>query len=402
MELISIWPPLPIVITNLFDALIPEDYDFDAAIAYHNRICEINFINLTSSQLERLASAMAIHVQFPALIDLRLQYDGLGPAPVLPDGFLSGPVPHLQTLELDCIAFPGLPKLLLSATHLVSLTLFNIPDSGYFSPETMVTNLAMLTNLKSLIIEFVSPLSRLDPGNRRTPPTTRTVLPALTRFQFQGISEFLEDVVARIDVPLLDSIWITFFNQLRSDIPQLAQFMRRMTRFPTLNETHVDFYFDLDFFYCGVQVGSLPPTRTLDDKSKLRFICEESGGLLSSLAQVCTSFFPSIYMVEHLYFHDLPPPWHYDAENNMPWLEILHPFTAVKNLYLSREFARFFAPALQDLVGERVIEMLPALESLSLEDPQPSGPVQEAIEQFVAARQLSGHPVAVSRWKRAF
>jgi hypothetical protein len=33
-----------------------------------------------------------------------------------------------------------------------------------------------------------------------------------------------------------------------------------------------------------------------------------------------------------------------------------------------------------------------------LEELKPSGPVQEAIGQFVAARQLLGHPVAVSRW----
>ena len=30
----------------------------------------------------------------------------------------------------------------------------------------------------------------------------------------------------------------------------------------------------------------------------------------------------------------------------------------------------------------------------------PSGPVQEAIEQFVAARQLAGHSLAISRWER--
>ena len=36
--------------------------------------------------------------------------------------------------------------------------------------------------------------------------------------------------MARIDAPLLDSISITFDHLLISDIPQLAQFMRRTTR----------------------------------------------------------------------------------------------------------------------------------------------------------------------------
>ena len=114
------------------------------------------------------------------------------PAPALPDGFLGGSAPRLQSLELDSIPFPALPKLLLSATDLVHLTLWNIPHSGYISPEAIVTGLAVLANLKSLTIEFESPLSRPDRESRRPPPPTRTVLPALTRFEFQGVSEYLE------------------------------------------------------------------------------------------------------------------------------------------------------------------------------------------------------------------
>jgi hypothetical protein len=83
----------------------------------------------------------------------------------------------------------------------------------------------------------------------------------------------------------------------------------------------------------------------------------------------------------------------------MEWLEIFRPFTAVKNLYVIKGLAHHIAPALQDLVGERVTDVLPALESLFFEGLLPSGPVQEAIGRFVAARQLLGRPVAVSRWK---
>jgi hypothetical protein len=46
-------------------------------------------------------------------------------------------------IELDGIPFPGLPKLLLSATHLVQLVLTNIPHSGYFSPEAIVAPLSL-------------------------------------------------------------------------------------------------------------------------------------------------------------------------------------------------------------------------------------------------------------------
>ena len=41
------------------------------------------------------------------------------------------------------------------------------------------------------------------------------------------------------------------------------------------------------------------------------------------------------------------------------------------------------------------MEVLPALEDIFLDWPEPSGPVQEAIGGFVTARQLSDHPVAI-------
>ena len=66
----------------------------------------------------------------------------------------------LQDLYLTRIEFPGLPKLLLSVTHLVRLTLWDIPHSGYFSPEAMVTCLSVLTRLEKL---------RIDCCVRRTP-----------------------------------------------------------------------------------------------------------------------------------------------------------------------------------------------------------------------------------------
>ena len=394
VELIGIWPPFPIIIRTLELWPMPKDYDFDAALVHHNRVREIYLCYLTRLQLQRLVSAM--QEQFPSLTHLMLGLvdDGY-PAPELPDGFLGGSAPRLKSLELFFIGFPALPKFLLSATHLVHLTLIYHPLCGYVSPEAIVTGLAALTNLKSLIIVFYPVLSLPNPESRHLPPRIRTVLPALTRFEFQGLSEYVEDLVARIDAPLLDSIGITIFHELTFDIPQLAQLMRRTTRFQALNEIHVDFFLNVNFNQCVVQIETQLSTKTFDDKSTLTILHRESDGLLLSLAQVFTSFIPSIYMVEHLYLYGRPQ-WLDDAEG-IQWLEFFRPFTAVKNLHISQYFARFFALALQDLVGERAADVLPALESILLED---ADPVSEAIGPFVAARQLSGHPVAVSRWNR--
>jgi hypothetical protein len=91
--------------------------------------------------------------------------------------------------------------------------------------------------------------------------------------------------------------------------------------------------------------------------------------------------------------------WRDDIESSQ-WLELLHPFTAVKDLYLSQEFVPRIAPALQELVEGRAMEVLPAPQNLFLEVLQLSEPVEKAVGRLVAARQLSGHPIAVSPWNR--
>jgi hypothetical protein len=65
----------------------------------------------------------------------------------------------------------------------------------------------------------------------------------------------------------------------------------------------------------------------------------------------------------------------------MLWLELLHPFVALKNLYVSKKFVPHIAPTLQDLVGGRSTEVLPTLENIFLEGFQPLGPVTAASDE---------------------
>jgi hypothetical protein len=71
---------------------------------------------------------------------------------------------------------------------------------------------------------------------------------------------------------------------------------------------------------------------------------------------------------------------------------------AVKNFHISEKIVPFIAPALQELVGERVTAALPALECVFLDELRASGPVMDAIRPFVATRQLSTHPIVASYW----
>ena len=390
-EMLTIWPPLPIIIRGHYHSAYNED-NIISALEHPDRVCQVELSGVPSSLLENLLPAM--QEPFPALTYLRLVTKN-NTAPAIPGSFLGGFAPHLGTLWLKGIPipFPGLRKLLSSTTNLTVLYLDKIPHSGYFSPEAMVTCLSALTRLQTLEVGFESPQSRPYRENRRLPPLTRTLLPSLYELLFTGVSEYLEDLVARIDTPLLSCLDMTLFHQLIFDTPQLAQFLSRSSprqKDEAPDEAHMIFS-DSD-----AKVSLFGPFQCGPES---RISCRQLDWQLSAIAQVCSSSFShaSISTVEHLHIledGDLHSRWEDDVENGQ-WLELLHPFTAVKSLFLSQKVAARIAPALQELVGERANEVLPTLQNIFMEGLGSSGVVPEGIGQFVTARHLSSHPIAV-------
>ena len=399
---LAVWPHLPIFVQQRQYGLPGGDSDnIVAALEHHDRVCEIDLFDISSSHLEKALAAMQ-GVPFPALTRLeicrKLEDDGTTPPPVVLDSFMDGSAPRLRYLDLTRVPFPGLPRLLLSVTHLVYLYLWKTPHSGYISPDAMVRCLSALTSLESLSLEFESPRSRPNQQRRHLPSPARTVLPSLTCFIFKGVSVYLEDFVTRFDAPRLDNLQITFFHQLIFDNPQLVQFITRTPNLKAPVEARV--VFSSGF----VQVTLTRAGETSPNGLGLGFTCGQSDWQLSSLAQVFSSSIPQalISTVGQLFIYEsgfLQPRWQGDIEESQ-WLDVLNPFTAVKDLYLSQIFVPRIAPTLQELVGERVAGVLPALQCLFLEKLHPSGTIQEEIVKFVDARQLAEHPVAISLWEK--
>jgi hypothetical protein len=206
----------------------------------------------------------------------------------------------------------------------------------------------------------------------------------------------LEQLVARIDTPRLEAFYITFFNQIVFDAPKTTQFISRTPSLGARVEARLAFGNDVAEVRLSSQTSKF-------EQILVKIPCKEFDWQISSLEQVCTSSLPLLSKLEDLYIFEetnSPPNWKDNIEN-MLWLELLCPFTTVKNLYLSENFAQRIAPALEELVGDRATEVLPALQNLFLEGLQPSGPVQEGMAKFTATRQLSGHPITVSLWERA-
>ena len=401
-ETLDIWPPLPLIIRDFGIPSRPvtsAGVDNTIAVVEHNdRVCQIELINFTSSRLGQFTDSAAMQKPFPELTGLRLAvYKDDRPGSILPDSFLGGITPRLRSFDLRGVPFPGLWKLLLSATHLVDLDLDYIPRSGYITPEAMATTLSALTSLEYLRLAFRYPRPRPALESRRPPPPplTRSILPSLTVIRFKGASEYLEVILARIDAPQIEDLSITFFNQIIFDTPQLFQFIRRRPTLRALEKGRIAFLSKAIIFDFRSQTS-------FHDVLSVHMRCAVPEWQLSSLEQVCTSSLPPISTLEDLYIlenrGDEDPRWQDDFEDTL-WLDLLRSFVALKNLYLSKEFVPRIAPALQALVGGSTTEVLPTLENIFLEGFQPSGPLLKGIEKFVAARQLTSHPVAVSRWE---
>ncbi len=408
---LDVWPALPLIVKG--SMTLASTDNVIATLGQSSRVYQVDLWNLAGWQLEQVLAAM--QVPFQELTAIWLQSDG--ETPVIPDSFLGGSAPpRLRIFRLSGLPFPALPNLLLSANHLLTLELINIPHSGYISPEAMVALLSALSSLGYLYLGFQSPQSRPDLESRSLPPPKRSILPALDEFYFKGVTKYLEEFVTRIDTPQLDEIHITFFNQIDFDCPRLAQPIDCTPALRACDEAHLQFddsTASVKLRYRtskprhrtskstdGVELR-IPTSKSGFGNLQISISCGEPDWQLSSIEQICNSSLHLLATVEDLYIEHryLKLVWKNDAIENNLWLELFVPFTAVENLYLSKVFAQDIAASLQELVEGRITEVLPSLRNIFVEGLESLGPFQENIGQFVAARQLSDHPIAISVWE---
>src|SRR5712671_178617 len=378
---LNIWPPFPIAVCYpkrvrhrvfTFSGRVHKEEELEnviAALENHDRITSILLTDWSGLALKRFVEVML--QPFVALTYLHL-HSVKKPTLVLPEAFLGGSASRLRSFDLHGIAFPSLPNFIFSS-NLVYLSLDKIPTSGYISPEAIAAFLAPLSNLKTFFIGFSSPRPR--PSHPIPPPLARVVLPALTSLSFQGVSEYLEDLISRIDTPALDSVDIHFFMDLDFHTPQLNQLISemisRVERFGRPNSAAL--LFGETTVEIEIQSG---------DQAFLSFAihCDRLDYQVSSMTQVCRKLSPYLSFVEKLDMMPLPETA-LALQNDMDstqWLELFHPFIAIQSLCVTKKLVPLVAPALQDLTGDGAKEIFPALSDLHLDGLEPSGSLREA------------------------
>ena len=369
--------PFPIIVS--FPDHYFQDGDADnlvAALEHRDRVQVVN-INILPSLFERLVTAM--QEPFPALTRLQLESDPFVASPLLPDTFLGGSAPHLQTIYMAGISFPAAPTLLSSARDLVYVDLRDIPESGFILPEAMVASLAALSKLESLTFGFERGMSYHD--RMRLPSITRTVIPALTKFSFDGLFEYLEDFVALIDAPQLNYLHIRYLDEdarIDYQIPQLCKFIVRSEKLNFSRSRFRHAHLTAEPFIATVEL--LDGGRSSFRLSILEDAIGQAVNQLSALlTDVNRLFIDSTGEIQTMGIY-------------IRWLEVFRPFTAVKALSIDDELSSNILPALKSITSERATEVLPVLNLLRIKG---GVELMKSMKTFVAARQNVGRLVTI-------
>ncbi|KAH9172534.1 hypothetical protein EDB89DRAFT_888122 [Lactarius sanguifluus] len=307
---------------------------------------------------------------------------------VLPRTFLA---PNLCHLALLGINLPKRLRFLFSTVSLVTLTFTNIRASGYFHPRLLAARLQFLSQLERLSIGFSIPIPRpraeTELLDKRGMPVT---LPNLKHLTFQGVSAYLECLVAQISAPHLKRLEITLFNQIAFSLPHLSHFTNIIEAFK-LPAATVFFGSEVTIamdHYITQQYGA-PFT--------LRVRCNELDWQVDCAAQICSALMPALFGVEELglRFHEqtLPTEWQNGEIDGTTWHELLRAFVGARQLRLCVALSQELSHALQvGYVGSEP-GLLPSLWEIVSESHRHA---RDLFSSFIDARRIAGRPVAIT------
>ena len=385
LETLSLWPALPIVVqyggSLVSNPPVPEDEDnVMAALKQSNRVDSIS-LTVTKPLLKRLSAIRRTFSELENLVLLCGDDIPLTVSSKLSSAFRWGP--RLRNLHLSRVAIPALPRLLFLSTALVDLQLHEISNVGYITPEAFASALSGMSHLQILSLHFLSSAPYPD-FVRLPPPSERATLLSLRKLKYQGTSEYLDSLAARIDAPQLGNIGITF-QPPPMERPQFGEFINRIG----MQKYHrrADILFSQNTASISfTQPDSLTCLR-------LQVSCESFSLQLDVMTRICAGLYSFRCGIEHLRLCAAPANgYHYRWEN------LLNLFRGTKWAYVTPGILTDIIHALQHpgYPGMKEGEsLLPVLHKLCIQNPNTTPSVQKAVLSFMHSRLLSGHVIAV-------
>ena len=300
--------------------------------------------------------------------------------------------PNLRYLSLGGFALPIGSRLLANAVGLVTLHLVMVHPSTYFHPNTLLQWISLMPYLETLIIRFDSsiPNRELERQLTHTPIIAPIMLPNLHRFEFQGVSAYMEALVHRITAPRLERFNINFFNQLTFFVPHLLQFIAVAENLRS-GEVVLSFY---DKF---ATAGIFPIAGNAEYSLGMVVKCCHLDWQISSMAQISNLLSQMFFAAERLFLrhnaHSSSSEEH-DEVDHTEWRKLLRPFSNVKTLWIEEGLVKDFSRSLKLEDGALSLELLPELQELTYTGSNDTG---DALTSFIDARRDAGRPITVVR-----
>ena len=249
----------------------------------------------------------------------------------------------------------------------------------------MVSCLATLPNLNTFIIKFKLSTSR--PRLTSPPPPAHDVLPSLTHFDFTGSGKYLEDLVVRINDPLLHHIIVAFsvdFNFVASQLVQFISHKEILRTCPYVESDH------LLVMMCNDLEGYL----------ELGIRYSESRWRLRSLEWLCNNLLPLLFQMELLRIcEDSGYPVH-PAADMAPtqWRNVFLPFAAAYYLSTSRKMASIVVNSLGEPAKDDHEGVFPELCCMGVGFLYPSVCNKKGLDDFISdCRQYANRNIVILR-----
>jgi hypothetical protein len=385
-------PPLPLTIYYADRKITAEDESgILLALSHRDRLHHIYLRHTCFRQLPNMEKFVTVmDEQFP---NLERMYIRSRIKVVLPLAFQA---PNLRHIRLSTVSVPiGSPLLTTTAAGLVTLELLNIPESAFFPPSYILSQLSLMLQLEKLSIAFKSPINPDDEmESRQTQTPDTTTLPNLHWFAFVGVSAYLDGLVARISAPSLSTFRVYLFPHLPFTFPHLLQFMQSSENF-TFTALQVT------FGTYAISLHAVPWKRHTPLMLQIRR--RHLNWQVASAVQLFATLSPVFSVVEQVAFSYQDPfnlqEWR--AGNRVTrsqWHGLLRPFVNAKTILVQGDLNRTFFRFLPSDDGEPPLDLLPSLEEVGYSG---GGYYPDGITRFLNERKIAGHPVRlflVNRW----
>ena len=385
-------PPLPLIIDHLHQNQVITAEDEEGiilALQHRDRVRRVRLVNPIPT-LQKLI--IALDGEFPILEYLLVEYQQLQRPTNARNTDLTFPetfrAPRLRHLVLMNFAISIGSPLLATMGNLVTLSLCLIPPSAYFHPDDLLQRLSHLPQLEILGVAFgaMDSSGGTEKQTLRLPVMKHVTLPNLRWLAFQGASAYLEAVLPRLTIPLLERFQVYFSSQLTYPIPHLQQFITAGKLRLGLNTATLTFR--EDYLYLTAYPHKGAKMYTLD------MMLGYFDWLDAPTAQVFHEFKAVFSAIEHLTLESESGfvGSESDEADHTQWRELLELFANVKTLSVDGQLVEQLSRAVQPDGGESHRELLPELQELSY---SMIGASRDSFIPFIDARKKAGRPVTV-------